>query len=249
MICKKLPTWTRRRPSSACPSSLLPVSRQNLSITVDHNRYTETISWTITLTPFSDTPIFVTDISPANVLSQTRIAGGLCQVDPDWGTSENSLFTSCLVGDNCIIHVQQCNPRKILVLWTNLQNPQRELFFPITLKKKTVLGPPPPWLVQKTKRPTFPADLGVSISAKAWCHLQVCLLTREISSTQPRQCSTLAAHLARLQEVFNVSKEIYLAPRIGVLLKTPFPHFLLDFLINVFQLPVVLGQSIFSQMC
>ena len=116
---------------------------------------------------WSDTSLFVTEKSPANVLPQTRIAGGLCQVDPDWGTSENSLFSSCLVGDNCIIHVQQCNPRKILVFWTNLQNPQRELFFPITLKKKTVLGPPPPWLVQKTKRPTFPADLGVSISAKA----------------------------------------------------------------------------------
>ena len=83
MIWKKLPTWTRRRPSSACLSSLLPVSRQNLYITVHHNRYTKTISWTITLTTLSDTPIFVTGISPANVLSQTRIAGGLCQVDPD----------------------------------------------------------------------------------------------------------------------------------------------------------------------
>ena len=68
---------------------------------------------------WSDTSLFVTEKSPANVLPQTRIAGGLCQVDPDWGTSENSLFSSCLVGDNCIIHVQQCNPRKILVFWTN----------------------------------------------------------------------------------------------------------------------------------
>ena len=149
MLCKKLLTWTRRRPSFACPSSMLPVSRQNLSITVDHNRYIEIISWTITLTPLSDTAIFVTDISPANVLSQTRIAGGLCQVDPDWGTSESSFFFSCLVGDNCIIHVQKCHPRKKLVLWTNRENPQRELFFPRTLKK-TVLGPPPPWVVQKT---------------------------------------------------------------------------------------------------
>ena len=97
MIWKKLPTWTRRRPSSACPSPMLPVSRQNLYIAVDHNRYTETISWTITLTPLSDTQIFVTDISPANVLSQTRIVGGLCQVDPDWGTSENSFFSLVLL--------------------------------------------------------------------------------------------------------------------------------------------------------
>ena len=96
---------------------------------------------------WSDTSLFVTEKSPANVLPQTRIAGGLCQVDPDWGTSENSLFSSCLVGDNCIIHVQQCNPRKILVFWTNLQNPQRKLFFSHNFKKHcfgsttTLVGP------------------------------------------------------------------------------------------------------------